>query len=79
MKAKIRKKFTTALVAAFLMTTMTQVYSDEGMWLYDDPPLEQLEAKYGYRPDAQWLEHLQNLRFVSTTAARALLFLKTGW
>ncbi len=65
MKAKIRKKFTAALVAAFLMTTMTQVYSDEGMWLYDDPPLDQLEAKYGYRPDAQWLEHLQksSIRF----------------
>lgn len=59
MKAKIRKKIAAALGAAFLITTMSQVYSDEGMWLYDDPPLEQLQARYGYRPDAQWLEHLQ--------------------
>ena len=65
MKGRIRKKFTVAMVAALLMTTINQVHSDEGMWLYDDPPLEQLQSKYGYRPTPQWLEHLQksSIRF----------------
>ena len=48
-----------AIAAEALTLSMDQVYSDEGMWLYDDPPLEKLKAKYNYSPSAEWLEHLQ--------------------
>ncbi|MBO4545442.1 MAG: S46 family peptidase, partial [Verrucomicrobia bacterium] len=47
------------MAAAALTLSMDRVYSDEGMWLYDDPPLEILKAKYNYSPSAEWLEHLQ--------------------
>ena len=33
--------------------------ADEGMWLINRPPLEQLEKKYGFVPDAAWLDHVQ--------------------
>lgn len=33
-------------------------FVDEGMWLFNKPPLEEL-AKHGFRPDAAWLEHVQ--------------------
>ncbi len=33
--------------------------ADEGMWLYNAPPLKILKDKYQFEPDAKWLEHLQ--------------------
>jgi hypothetical protein len=41
--------------------------ADEGMWLFNNPPLQQLKAKYHFEPTPQWLEHLQkaSIRFNS--------------
>jgi len=41
--------------------------ADEGMWLFDNPPLKQLKEKYQFEPTPQWLEHLQksSVRFNS--------------
>src|SRR5438309_756858 len=41
--------------------------SDEGMWLFNNPPLRQLKAKYQFEPTPQWLEYLQkaSVRFNS--------------
>lgn len=33
--------------------------ADEGMWLINQPPLDLLEERYGFRPDAAWLERMQ--------------------
>jgi hypothetical protein len=33
--------------------------ADEGLWLFNTPPLEQLKTRYHFSPDAAWLEHLQ--------------------
>ncbi len=32
---------------------------DEGMWLINQPPAAELEARYGFKADAAWLEHIQ--------------------
>src|SRR5256714_14662617 len=42
-------------------------YGDEGMWLFNNPPLKQLKEKYQFEPTPQWLEHLQksSVRFNS--------------
>ncbi len=39
--------------------------ADEGMWLFTNPPIEQLEARYGFAPSSAWLDHVQQsaLRF----------------
>jgi hypothetical protein len=34
-------------------------FADEGMWLFNAPPLKQLKEKYQFEPTPQWLEHLQ--------------------
>ncbi|HEY2148392.1 MAG TPA: S46 family peptidase, partial [Pirellulales bacterium] len=34
-------------------------FSDEGMWLFNNPPNKTLERKYGFKPTAEWLLHLQ--------------------
>src|SRR5438876_1747207 len=45
----------------------TSVMADEGMWLFNAPPLKQLKEKYQFEPTQQWLEHLQkaSVRFNS--------------
>ncbi len=35
------------------------VRADEGMWTFDNLPLAQMKAKYGFAPDAKWLEHVR--------------------
>src|SRR5215467_481488 len=39
--------------------------ADEGMWTLDNPPVKQLEEKYKFTPNAQWLDHirLSSVRF----------------
>src|SRR5438309_1607840 len=41
--------------------------ADEGMWLFNSPPLKQLKEKYRFEQTPQWLEHLQksSVRFNS--------------
>ena len=36
------------------------MHADEGMWLFNNLPLEQLKEKYGFEPTAEWLEHLRS-------------------
>jgi len=33
-------------------------HADEGMWVYNNLPLKQLQAKYGFTPSPQWIERL---------------------
>jgi Peptidase S46 len=33
--------------------------ADEGMWTFDNPPLKQLQEKYNFTPNQQWLDHLR--------------------
>ncbi|HEY2627197.1 MAG TPA: S46 family peptidase [Candidatus Udaeobacter sp.] len=41
--------------------------ADEGMWLFNAPPLRQLKEKYNFEPTPQWLDHVQkaSVRFNS--------------
>jgi hypothetical protein len=41
--------------------------ADEGMWLFNNPPLKLLQEKYHFQPTAAWLEHVQksSVRFNS--------------
>jgi Peptidase S46 len=59
----MRKSFLVALVIA----SVTSLCADEGMWLFNNPPLKQLKDKYQFEPTPQWLEHLQksSVRFNS--------------
>src|SRR5215831_9183928 len=45
----------------------SSVLADEGMWLFNAPPLKQFKEKYQFEPSPQWLEHLQkaSVRFNS--------------
>ena len=59
------------LFSAFLSCTAaistTSSFGDEGMWLFNQPPLKQLKEKYQFEATTPWLEHLQksSVRFNS--------------
>jgi hypothetical protein len=46
---------------------LSSAAADEGMWLFNNPPLKQFKEKYHFEPTPQWLEHLQksSVRFNS--------------
>src|SRR5262245_6980835 len=58
-----------AVCAALVGVSMsdTPVHGDEGMWLFNNPPREQLKKKYGFDVTDQWLDHvrLSSVRFNS--------------
>jgi hypothetical protein len=66
--ARMAKTFRTFFRASlFILAITTSVSADEGMWLFNAPPLKELQEKYQFEPTQQWLEHLQkaSVRFNS--------------
>ncbi|MFL6526564.1 MAG: S46 family peptidase [Chthoniobacterales bacterium] len=59
-------RFLRVLVPLFAIG-LTNSFADEGMWLFNNPPTQQLKQKYNFEPTPQWLEHLQkaSVRFNS--------------
>lgn len=55
------------LMATILMLAVPAVFGDEGMWLFNNPPREHLQKKYGFDATPEWLEHVQksSVRFNS--------------
>ena len=56
MRSPFRILALTALAVALAGTTLR---ADEGMWTFDNLPVKQLKAKYGWAPDQAWLDHLR--------------------
>jgi len=59
------------LSALALLLALPALRADEGMWTFDNLPTKQMQAKYGFAPDAAWLRRLQlaTLRFPGGTGA----------
>ena len=56
-----------ALFAVAALLAVPALRADEGMWLFNAPPLPQLKQTYGFEPSPAWLENLQksSVRFNS--------------
>lgn len=54
------------LIALAALIT-TPLVADEGMWLFNRPPRQILQQRYGFNPTPEWLDHLQkaSVRFNS--------------
>ncbi len=54
-------------IFALAIAFCPSAFANEGMWLFNAPPLKQLKEKYNFEPTPQWLEHLQkaSVRFNS--------------
>lgn len=54
------RRVTAGLLALCLLSRgAPRVCADEGMWLLNHPPTAALKERYGFEPDAAWLEHVQ--------------------
>jgi len=52
---------TRVILAAALLGGLTmQACGDEGMWLFNDPPRQLLQERYGFHPTDAWFSHLQH-------------------
>ena len=62
-----RAIFTLFGAAMLTLAAADTTHGDEGMWLFNAPPLKQLQEKYGFTPDQKWLDHVQksSVRFNS--------------
>ena len=49
------------LLSAIVLLTMSgnSLPADEGMWLFNNPPRQQLKERYGFEPTDEWLSHVQ--------------------
>jgi len=54
------------VVVFFIPMGLCVVMADEGMWTFDNPPVKQLQQKYGFTPTQEWLDHvrLASVRFM---------------
>jgi hypothetical protein len=43
--------FTVLVVTGLLLPMLRQGRADEGMWTFDNLPLQQLQQRYGFTPD----------------------------
>ncbi|MDR0336810.1 MAG: S46 family peptidase, partial [Planctomycetaceae bacterium] len=58
-------------VALFFSCILNPVYADEGMWLFEQPPTQQVQEKYGFELTPEWLQHVQcsSIRFARRGSA----------
>ena len=47
-----------AVVLSVCLTALA-AHADEGMWTYDNFPSTVVKERYGFAPDAQWLERVR--------------------
>lgn len=52
--------------------------ADEGMWLFNRPPVKQVEEKYGFRMEQAWLDHLQKSSVRFNTGGSGSFISKNG-
>jgi hypothetical protein len=63
----MRARLTAAAALVGTMLTAPPTFADEGMWLFNAPPLSILKERYGFTPDQKWFDHvrLASVRFNS--------------
>ena len=64
----MRTPFCTLTLVGLAMTLFVpHAPADEGLWLFNNPPVKILKNKYGFEPTKEWLDHVQksSVRFNS--------------
>ena len=54
------------------------VHADEGMWTFDNFPSSKVQARYGFAPDAAWLDHVRSSAVRLTSGCSASVVSKDG-
>ncbi len=48
-----------ALLAVVLVSAAVPSFADEGMWTFNDFPVDRVQKAYGFAPDQAWLDHVR--------------------
>jgi len=59
MRPRLGLVFTLVLALGLAASFPAPARADEGMWTFDNLPLERLQKNYGFSPTHEWLEHVQ--------------------
>jgi hypothetical protein len=54
------------------------VHADEGMWTFDNFPSSKVKERYGFGPDAAWLDHVRSSAVRLTSGCSASVVSKDG-
>lgn len=77
---QINKPMFLAASSVFAITALmsNSAKADEGMWTFDQFPSQKVAKTYGFAPDAQWLNHIQNSAVRLSTGCSASFVSKDG-
>ena len=65
-------------LTAILATSLSDAHGDEGMWLFNDLPVELLKERYGFEPSPEWAEHLMKSSVRFNVGGSASFISSTG-
>ena len=65
-------------LTAILATSLSDAHGDEGMWLFNDLPVELLKERYGFEPSKEWAEHLMKSSVRFNVGGSASFISSTG-
>ena len=65
-------------LTAILATCLSDAHGDEGMWLFNDLPVELLKERYGFEPSPEWAEHLMKSSVRFNVGGSASFISSTG-
>src|ERR1700675_226798 len=54
----MKKLILIAMLTALAIEPLN-LYADDGMWTFDNPPRKQWKERYNFAPTDAWLEHLR--------------------
>src|SRR5580698_9803051 len=46
-------------LAGLCLGAMLPLQAEEGMWTFDNLPMQEMQSQYGFTPSADWLQHVQ--------------------
>src|ERR1035437_7638046 len=55
----IMLRYRTISAALLLAASLLPVHAEEGMWTFDNVPVDKIAKAYGFRPDQRWLDHVR--------------------
>jgi hypothetical protein len=65
-------------LTAILAGSLSSARGDEGMWLFNDLPMELLKERYGFEPSPEWSEHLMKSSVRFNVGGSASFISSTG-
>lgn len=65
-------------LSTILTCSLPSAIGDEGMWLFNDLPMQMLKDRYGFEPSSEWAEHLMKSSVRFNVGGSASFISSTG-